>query len=238
MLTIMEEKYFFNGGQKIRVPLELMVAASTDYPKFPEFAPLFDRFLVRLEMERFSSANELEHLLNHQEMKNAKYAPHERHEAVRDVKEEHMLDSEMLRYIREESARRVRMSRLVRRVLSELPIRLRGLVDISERRVVGAFNLLQVAAWTRAVCIGASVEDVEIMLCDLPVLRHVFAHTYIDQEVLARELRLILERIPQGDWGNDVRVVNEMATKAQLMWASLEACEFDKVILDFAQKNR
>lgn len=47
MLTIMEEREFDNGGQRIKCDLRSVVAASNEWPEKGELDALFDRFLIR-----------------------------------------------------------------------------------------------------------------------------------------------------------------------------------------------
>ena len=54
MLTILNERRYDAGGGPQRVPLMSMIAASNEQPEGPELAALYDRILVRLEVNYIS----------------------------------------------------------------------------------------------------------------------------------------------------------------------------------------
>jgi MoxR-like ATPase len=55
LLTLINERLFFNGSEVVRVPLLALVAASNETPEDEALLALFDRFSVRLVVERISS---------------------------------------------------------------------------------------------------------------------------------------------------------------------------------------
>ncbi len=57
LLTIINERIFYNNGEPIRVPLMSVVGASNEYPEENEgLEALFDRFLLRYEVEYIQDA--------------------------------------------------------------------------------------------------------------------------------------------------------------------------------------
>lgn len=56
LLTITNEKIFKNGNETMQVPLKLLISASNEFPKEDSgLAPLYDRFLLRIDVEPISS---------------------------------------------------------------------------------------------------------------------------------------------------------------------------------------
>lgn len=54
MLTLLNEREFDNGTQRVRTPLVGVVAASNELPDGPELEALFDRFLIRVHVSAVS----------------------------------------------------------------------------------------------------------------------------------------------------------------------------------------
>jgi MoxR-like ATPase len=58
LLTLVNERLFYNGSARVRVPLLTAVAASNELPESEELDALYDRFLVRRAVRQVSSAGE------------------------------------------------------------------------------------------------------------------------------------------------------------------------------------
>ena len=160
-LTILNEKLFFNGGKKVPVPLEMFVTASTEEP-LAGMMPLYDRFVLRVDMQRFKTEEEYGNLLNFLNQGNS----------VSNIPAELMVDPAMLQVIRKES-KRVNPSPMVFRILRKLPVELRKKgIDISERRLVNLMRVLQVAAWTRHIFYKHDATA-RILLEDLPIMQYI-----------------------------------------------------------------
>ncbi len=56
LLTLINERLFDNGSQRVGVPLITMVGASNELPESEELDALYDRFLVRKLVKQVSSA--------------------------------------------------------------------------------------------------------------------------------------------------------------------------------------
>ena len=52
LLTILNERLFDNGSERVPVPLLCMVAASNELPESEELDALYDRFLVRKQVQQ------------------------------------------------------------------------------------------------------------------------------------------------------------------------------------------
>ena len=52
LLTILNERLFDNGNERIKVPLLCLVGASNELPESEELGALYDRFLLRSSVER------------------------------------------------------------------------------------------------------------------------------------------------------------------------------------------
>lgn len=59
LLTIMQERLFFNNGTPVKVPLKLMVGASNELPDDDSLGALFDRFLIRNYVNYVSDQNSI-----------------------------------------------------------------------------------------------------------------------------------------------------------------------------------
>ena len=58
LLTILNERLFDNGSERVPVPLVTLVAASNEMPESEELDALYDRFLLRCGVKQArSSAN-------------------------------------------------------------------------------------------------------------------------------------------------------------------------------------
>ena len=55
LLTILNERLFDNGSERIEVPLLCLVGASNELPESEELDALYDRFLLRSSVEQVSS---------------------------------------------------------------------------------------------------------------------------------------------------------------------------------------
>ncbi|BDA42736.1 probable ATPase RavA [Coccomyxa sp. Obi] len=56
LLTLLNERLFDNGNQRLRVPLLCLVGASNELPESEELDALYDRFLIRRHVAQVSSA--------------------------------------------------------------------------------------------------------------------------------------------------------------------------------------
>ncbi|KAF6260517.1 AAA domain-containing protein [Scenedesmus sp. NREL 46B-D3] len=56
LLTILNERLFDNGSQRLKVPLVTLVGASNELPESEELDALYDRFLLRKEVKQVSVA--------------------------------------------------------------------------------------------------------------------------------------------------------------------------------------
>jgi MoxR-like ATPase len=59
MLTILNEREFDTGNERIKVPLRCVVGASNEMPKESELEALYDRFIVRMRVDRLRDENQL-----------------------------------------------------------------------------------------------------------------------------------------------------------------------------------
>eukprot|EP00197_Chlamydomonas_leiostraca_P013593 CAMPEP_0202859036 /NCGR_PEP_ID=MMETSP1391-20130828/1322_1 /ASSEMBLY_ACC=CAM_ASM_000867 /TAXON_ID=1034604 /ORGANISM="Chlamydomonas leiostraca, Strain SAG 11-49" /LENGTH=563 /DNA_ID=CAMNT_0049538035 /DNA_START=223 /DNA_END=1914 /DNA_ORIENTATION=+ len=57
LLTLLNERLFDNGNQRLGVPLLTLVGASNELPESEELDALYDRFLIRRSVARVSNAN-------------------------------------------------------------------------------------------------------------------------------------------------------------------------------------
>lgn len=57
LLPIMNERKFYNNGKPAQLPLRMMVGASNELPEGAELAAMYDRFLVRFEVDYIDGAD-------------------------------------------------------------------------------------------------------------------------------------------------------------------------------------
>jgi MoxR-like ATPase len=57
LLTILQERLFDNGSRRISVPLVCLIGASNELPESEELDALYDRFLIRYQVEQVSQQN-------------------------------------------------------------------------------------------------------------------------------------------------------------------------------------
>lgn len=58
LLTVLNERLFDNGSQRVKVPLISMVGASNELPESEELDALYDRFLVRKQVQQVTASGE------------------------------------------------------------------------------------------------------------------------------------------------------------------------------------
>jgi MoxR-like ATPase len=63
MLTILNEREFDTGNERIKVPLRCVVGASNEMPKESELEALYDRFIIRMRVDRLKHEDELVNFL-------------------------------------------------------------------------------------------------------------------------------------------------------------------------------
>lgn len=146
LLTILNEKLFDNGTERVEVPLLLLVGASNELPESEELDALYDRFLIRREVRQVSEQG-IKELL--------------RQDVVLNSSEEGDGNQEQVAFSKEEFARVNRMAKKVVDVpdnvlylLADLRRHLQEEVEppvyISDRRLIKVVNMLRVAAYTNA----------------------------------------------------------------------------------------
>ena len=66
LLTILNERYFYNDGSPVRVPLMSVIGASNEYPEEGEgLDALFDRFLLRFEVDYIADDGNFISMMKH-----------------------------------------------------------------------------------------------------------------------------------------------------------------------------
>jgi MoxR-like ATPase len=132
LLTIMNEREFDNGRERVALPLISLIGASNEIPTAEELVALYDRFLVRYRVDAVSSSG---------------FARLLRLEADGAEVQSH-LSPKLIAKIRGESAR-VRISSGVRHLLHTLRewLQSKGMY-VSDRRWLKIRQLLRVAAYT------------------------------------------------------------------------------------------
>jgi MoxR-like ATPase len=63
LLTILNEKLFFNGTAVLKVPLQICIGASNEYPESNSLDALYDRFVFRFWVDYIQNPDTLENVL-------------------------------------------------------------------------------------------------------------------------------------------------------------------------------
>lgn len=63
LLTILNERLYYNNGKPSEVPLSTVIGASNEYPEDDSLNALFDRFLLRREVEYIKDGNDFAKML-------------------------------------------------------------------------------------------------------------------------------------------------------------------------------
>ena len=135
MLTILNEREFDTGNERIKVPLRCVVGASNEMPKEAELEALYDRFIIRMRVDRLQDEEQLTQFLTN----TAEYVAPEA--SLRLTKAE-------LEAIAK-AAKALPVEDPVIELLVELREWCHGKgIKISDRRLVKIKQLLQVAATT------------------------------------------------------------------------------------------
>ncbi len=188
MLTIINERLYFNGAQVVQVPLLVMVAASNEIPAEEELVALYDRFAVRLDVHPISDVENVLRMLRHPEPSGDWGVP----EALR-------LTLDDVHAVRA-GARNTTLSPAVERVLVRVKRGVDELTDrapddawryyVSDRRWRQAMRLLRAAA-------TISGRDV-VHVVDCGLLRHCLWNRPEDAPAIGDLIDAALEEVAAG----------------------------------------
>lgn len=135
MLTILNEREFDTGNERIKVPLRCVVGASNEMPKEAELEALYDRFIIRMRVDRLQDEEQLTRFLTN----SAEYVAPEASLCLTKVELEAIA----------KAAKVLAVEVPVIELLVELREWCHGKgIKISDRRLVKIKQLLQVAAVT------------------------------------------------------------------------------------------
>lgn len=148
LLTLLNERLFDNGTSRFQVPLTCLVGASNELPESEELDALYDRFLLRRRVEQVTSGALADMLQGSVELAYGGVAPSQVAGSISGV----AIAKERFQNVREEALRRVQVPLEVIDLLTDLRTYLQEKCEppvyVSDRRLIKALNLLQVAAYT------------------------------------------------------------------------------------------
>ena len=181
LLTILNERLFDNGAHRIRVPLLCLVGASNELPESEELDALYDRFLIRRQVNQVSPAGLIEMLSLHGEKSRhtqlgALAHPGAESESSLDqgdndisAENKPLLMEEDFFETRKRAEALVEVTPSVLNLIADLRAFLQEKCEppvyVSDRRLVKAVGLMQVAAYTAG---RSRLENSDCLL-----LRHV-----------------------------------------------------------------
>ena len=158
LLTILNERLFDNGSERLPVPLLCLVGASNELPESEELDALYDRFLFRHAVSQVSEAG-LSDLLQI-----ASHAPTGRAALTSAALE---LNAEAMAAVRERAYAEVALPAEIIDLLGELRTYLQQdcepPVYVSDRRLVKAVAMLRVSAYT---CGRRAVNEFDVLLLE------------------------------------------------------------------------
>lgn len=135
MLTILNEREFDTGNERIKVPLRCVVGASNEMPKEVELEALYDRFIIRMRVDRLQDEEQLTQFLTNA----VEYVAPEAALRLSKVELEAIADT----------AKFLPVEAPVIELLVELREWCQGKgIKVSDRRLIKIKRLLQVAAVT------------------------------------------------------------------------------------------
>ncbi|KAG1673006.1 hypothetical protein FOA52_005936 [Chlamydomonas sp. UWO 241] len=163
LLTIINERLFDNGSARDRVPLLSMVGASNELPESEELDALYDRFLIRKEVQQVSSAG-LATMLTYYSNSEAS-AVAGGGSAMGAVQAGMMVTRADITTCKQDAVRSVSVPPSVIQMVTDLRTYLQEKIEppvyVSDRRLVKSMQLLQVAAH----CNGRdSVSEYDVLL--------------------------------------------------------------------------
>ncbi|KAL0039144.1 hypothetical protein WJX77_009128 [Trebouxia sp. C0004] len=171
LLTVLNERLFDNGTDREQVPLLCLVGASNELPESEELDALYDRFLIRRQVSQVSDAG-LPAMLAaaaDNNLAGTGLASHRSNGSEAAAQESIALTFEECQEIRQQALRHVSVPVEVRQLLADLRTYLREKIEppvyVSDRRLVKAVGLMQVAAYT-------SGKD-SVSLLDCMLLQHI-----------------------------------------------------------------
>jgi MoxR-like ATPase len=151
LLTILNERLFDNGNERIDVPLLCMVGASNELPESEELDALYDRFLLRSSVEQVSSAG-LSKLLSLGGAAAIGSKAGDQGGIKKSGEKAVVLKPEDFANIRYEAAETTKVPTSVIELISDLRTFLQEKCEppvyVSDRRLLKAVQLLRVAAYT------------------------------------------------------------------------------------------
>ncbi|CAD7696039.1 unnamed protein product [Ostreobium quekettii] len=168
LLTVLNERLFDNGPSRVPVPLVCLVGASNELPESEELNALYDRFLVRREVKQVSAGGLVDLLSTTAMTSNGVYLD-EAGQPGNSIDESLTLTTKDFS-IAKEKACTVSVPKEVIDLLADLRMWLQDSCEppiyVSDRRMVKALNMMQVAAFTDG---RDSVSQIDCLL-----LQHVF----------------------------------------------------------------
>ena len=155
LLTILNERLFDNGSKRTRVPLLCLVGASNELPESEELDALYDRFLIRRQVNQVSPAGLMDMLTSRKGKWQANSLGHpgvSMSESDADESRGALLMSEDFECTRALAEEQVEVSSEVLNIIADLRQYLQEKCEppvyVSDRRLVKSVALLQVAAYS------------------------------------------------------------------------------------------
>jgi len=165
LLTLINERKFDNGAERVDAPLECLIGASNELPESAELGALYDRFLIRLYVGPLQREADFERLLD-----------------LTDASFDIPLEDRIQRGALDDFRRLSQQVKLPPDV-SQLLVSLRAFliekeIYVSDRRWRKVVKLLKVAAWAN--------EREEVSILDGWLLQHLLWNEPEQREVISR----------------------------------------------------
>lgn len=155
LLTLLNERLFDNGSERIPVPLLCLVGASNELPESEELDALYDRFLIRKSVEQVSkaqlarlaklAAGDLEESMQEDNVQKGNIGMSPQPQQQRDLEMTDFLSAAS------EAVKKVSIGDDVIDIITDLRNYLQDKAEppvyVSDRRFMKAINMMQVAAY-------------------------------------------------------------------------------------------
>lgn len=167
MLWLLNEKVFTNGDEgNINCPIKVIFAASNEIPSDSDLAPLYDRFVIRHEVDYLATSKDIHRMFEVSISRNKRKVTRSA-EASQAIPEPEPMDRKMVEWLRDE-VHKVELPTEIREkvILIKSQIRQSLGLRISDRRLVRSLVILQATALLKG--------RMKVKHTDLHILAHIF----------------------------------------------------------------
>ncbi|AHI54167.1 two-component regulator system yien regulator component protein [Spiroplasma sabaudiense Ar-1343] len=220
LLTIINEKEFRNGSRVLSVPLKLLISASNEFPDENQgLEALYDRFLIRYEMEPIRDFDNIVKMVNNEESESITL---EKSDLITP-----QMINEIIQVVDNKTASKIIFSSEVLEFIEKLKINIEGKtgIYISDRRWKKILRLMKVSA----VCSNRTTVE----MVDTFIVNHTLWNRLNNNTVNERtEINILYKELINKEVG-----VNNQVSWAETEIKSLTVQVKNVLKNNFADKN-